>query len=561
MKKRHSQKKPSLFSGILAFFILFVIAATILNYLLPVLIAAVIVVGTVYMISKFLNHHERMPTYSTDDVPSSNFSASQNEYIKRQLAILMESTELVNNSNNLDTVLRRYSIVCNTLEKLSTYTDQEIINAGYFLKEPLSNTLHFLQESKAVVINQAIERHIRNEISKLTTENGKLKKINSLHEKIKSNEALETANISFLEKLCNSLKEELLPVSTPIIEIADSTYALLPETEQATDISPSSLPETISPDSESTLKVSPEIIDLLWIGDGKYKNYSPSAKQSTPYNSVTIISSSDTSEEPSALYLSLSVSTPSENTLVEHPPYYPSYKGLSPEQRWLYWKFLADPFSPRHNIGYVFLFLYGLERHLASGNLDKAFHTILELRKVHSNASFQSYTANALTLICIVKQRADLALKLIRAESDNMETSMPTDYLLILKYTFQMPLTVSEIIKNHKYFEFHNNRYIKGQPDLFSQTLSGFLLRDFQADSINLNKYFPMDINGLPTKSERIFANISLSGCEASVPDFKNRKLIQKISSLLLETHETVKSNLRKLRKTGGESCQPINIP
>lgn len=204
MKKRHSQKKPSLFSGILAFFILFVIAATILNYLLPVLIAAVIVVGTVYMISKFLNHHERMPTYSTDDVPSSNFSASQsasqNEYIKRQLAILMESTELVNNSNNLDTVLRRYSIVCNTLEKLSTYTDQEIINAGYFLKEPLSNTLHFLQESKAVVINQAIERHIRNEISKLTTENGKLKKINSLHEKIKSNEALETANISFLER-------------------------------------------------------------------------------------------------------------------------------------------------------------------------------------------------------------------------------------------------------------------------------------------------------------------------------------------------------------------------
>lgn len=474
----------------------------------------------------------------------------------------MESIELVNDSNNLDTVLRRYSLVCDTLEKLSAYTYCEIRDAGYSSKEPLSETLHFMQDNKSTIINQAIERHIKNEVSKLTTTNGKLKKIHSLYEKIKSNETLEEDNISFLENLCHSLKKELAPTTAPKAEITDSAYALVSESKQATDIFPlTNLPGAITPDSESILKVSPEIMDLLWIGDGKYKNYSPPPKKTAPHSSVTVIFLSDSSEEPSTLYLSLPVSSPPENALVEHPPYYPSYKGLSPEQRWLYWKFLADPFSPRHNIGYAFLFYYGLERHLAAGNLDKAFDTILELRKIYTNKSFQSYTAKALTLICIAKQRADLALKLIETESDDDATSMQAEYLLMLKYTFQMPLTVSEIIRNHKYFEFHNNRYIKGQPDLFSQTFSECLLRDFQTYSIDLNRHFPMDISSLPTKQEKIFANLSLSDYKTPVPDFKNKELVLKISSLLSETHEIVKSNLRELRKTGGELCQPTNTP
>lgn len=555
MKKRHSQKKPTTFSGIFAFLILFVIAAALLNYLMPViifLVVASIIVGIGYFIFKSSHYQEKDPTYGTDSRNPANPSKSQDESIKRQIAILMESSELVNNSNNLDTVLRRYSLVCDTLDKLSSYTDYEIRNAGYSLKEPLSATLKFMQNNKATIINQAIERHIRNEISKLTTVNGKTKKIDSLYKKIKSNNTLEDANISFLEKLCLSLKGEFAPASVPITESKDNAHTLISEPKQTTDISLlTNLPETISPDSESFLKASPEIADLIWIGDGKYKNYFPSAKQPEPNSNVTIIFSPDDSEEPSTLYLSLPVSSPPDNALIERPPYYPSYKGLLPEQRWLYWEFLADPFSPKHNVGYAFLFYYGLERHLAFGNLDKAFDVTLRLRKIYNNNSFQHYTADALTLICIAKQRSDLALKLIIFEDASIDTFMPANYLLILKYTFQIPLTVSEIIKNHKYFKFHNNRYIKGNPELFRQTLSELLQRDFHEDEINLNEHFPMDINKLPIKQERIFANVSLKNYEAPIPDFKNEKLLLSISALLSETHETVKSKLRELRKRG----------
>lgn len=555
MKKRYSQKKPSTFSGIIAFLILFVIAATLLNYLIPVIIflgVTAIIVGVVYILFKSPHYQEKESTYVTDNRNPANPTKLQNESIKRQIAILTESTELVNDSNNLDTVLRRYSLVCSTLEKLSSYTDYEIRNAGYPLKEPLSATLEFMQNNKATIINQAIERHVKNEISKLTTVNGKIKKIGSLYEKVKSNDAIEDANISFLEKLCLSLKEELTPAPVPITEFKEPAHALTSDLIQTGDMSRlTNLPETISPDSENFLKASPEIADLIWIGDGKYKNYFPAAKQPEPNSNVTIIFSPDDSEEPSTLYLSLPVSNPPDNALIERPPYYPSYKGLLPEQRWLYWEFLADPFSPKHNVGYAFLFYYGLERHLAFGNLDKAFDVTLRLRKIYNNNSFQHYTADALTLICIAKQRSDLALKLIRFEDDSIDTFMPANYLLILKYTFQIPLTVSEIIKNHKYFEFHNNRYIKGNPELFRQTLSELLQRDFHENEINLNEHFPMDINNLPIKQERIFANVSLKNYEAPIPDFKNEKLLQSISALLSETHETVKSKLRELRKRG----------
>ncbi len=555
MKKRYSQKKPTTFSGIFAFLILFVIAAALLNYLIPVIIflgVTAIIVGVGYILFKSPHYQEKASTYVTDNRNPANPTKLQNESIKRQIAILMESTELVNDSNNLDTVLRRYSLVCSTLEKLSSYTDYEIRNAGYPLKEPLSATLEFMQNNKATIINQAIERHVKNEISKLTTVNGKIKKIDSLYEKVKSNDAIEDANISFLEKLCLSLKEELTLAPVPITEFKEPAHSLTSDLIQTGDMSHlTNLPETICPDSENILKASPEIADLIWIGDGKYKNYFPSAKQPESNSNVTIIFSSDDSEEPSTLYLSLPVSSPPDNALIEHPPYYPSYKGLLPEQRWLYWEFLANPFSPKHNVGYAFLFYYGLERHLAFGNLDKAFDVTLRLRKIYNNNSFQHYTADTLTLICIAKQRSDLALKLIRFEDDSIDTFMPANYLLILKYTFQISLTVSEIIKYHKYFEFHNNRYIKGNPELFRQTLSELLQRDFHKNEINLNEHFPMDINNLPIKQERMFANVSLKNYEAPIPDFKNEKLLQSISALLSETHETVKSKLRELRKRG----------
>lgn len=277
------------------------------------------------------------------------------------------------------------------------------------------------------------------------------------------------------------------------------------------------------PDSKQdifSVDIQPEIADLLWFVNDT------------------------TEDEPSIIDLSLPVSEPFKDKLIESPPYYPSYRELSPEQKRLYWKFLSDPFTPPNDIGYVFLFYYGVERHMISSNLDKAFDITLKLRSCYNNNSFQIYTASTLILVCITRNRTDLIQKLIDSNEQNDDSFIPINYLLLLKYKFSIPLTVSEIIQNYQYFGFTNGRYIKNEPELFTKILSDLLMQNFNSNSIKLNEYFPTDMETLPTRQERMFANISLRNYKANVQVFDNTKLVKKVSSLLYETHEAVKNNL-----------------
>lgn len=321
------------------------------------------------------------------------------------------------------------------------------------------------------------------------------------------------------------------------------------------------LPASIRPaSSTAAFTISTEIADLVWFGDGIYKNYTPPVRKSAPAGTIIVFAPA-TYEEPSALYLSLPVSKPDQDALIERPPYWPSYKELTPEQRWLYWKFLSNPFSQQNNIGYVFLFYYGLERHMVSGNLDKAFDIALRLRECYDNSSFQFYTARTLITICIAKQRADLALKLTASYMKSQVSTLPMQYLLSLKYTFHLPLTAQEIINNYQYFGFDNNRYIKNNPELFFQTLSELLQNRFQSDAIDLNRYFYTDLHDLPLEHESMFLNRSLGNYETPVPIFKNKELNQAIQGMLLKAHETVKAKLKELRKQGGVTPKPRPTP
>lgn len=133
----------------------------------------------------------------------------QNNTIKRQIDILTESIKLINDSNNLNTVIHRYSIGLDTLDKLNLYTDAELRAAGYRLKEPLSETLDFLQNNKISIINQAIERNIQHEIDALKTTNGKLRKADTLYHEMQNLGKLLPENIFFLESLYHDIKNNL----------------------------------------------------------------------------------------------------------------------------------------------------------------------------------------------------------------------------------------------------------------------------------------------------------------------------------------------------------------
>lgn len=436
----------------------------------------------------------------------------KNETIKTLMTTLLESAELINTSNILGTVVNRYRMCLNTIDSLSIYSNEEIEATGYKLKQSLADTRHFIQQNKVSIFNQSIERNLTSEIDSLKTSEKKLQKLEILYHNMKTEQLLEPENVSFLKKSYDKLLKEI---------------------------------------TDSQLKgISQEVFDLLWFGDGIYKNYTPPVKKDpkvdTPQASAVIVVTfpSRTYEEPSAIYMELPVSRATDK-IVENPPYYPAYNELSPEQRGKYLDFLSNPFLPQNDVGYAFLYYYGLERHMISQNFDKAFDMIIKLRSCYNNKSFQFYTANAIILTSITRNRTDLIKKLLESSSKNDCSSIPIEYLLLLKYKFNIPLTISEIIKNHRHFGYSNDRYIKIEPKLFYNTLLEFMIRDYQSDSINLNQYFPMDIEALPLEQRRMFANISLENYKAPIQVFDNPVLHEKIQNLLNDTHDLVKSRLR----------------
>ena len=119
-------------------------------------------------------------------------------------------------------------------------------------------------------------------------------------------------------------------------------------------------------------------------------------------------------DEPSTIYTAMPIRRPDDPTLIPSPDYFPSYARLSPEQRWIYLNWLTDITQPI-NIGYVFIYYYGLERHLLIGDFDTAFDEIILLRQTHSeNSSFDSYSRSALLNSALFRKRGSRLERLYR---------------------------------------------------------------------------------------------------------------------------------------------------
>jgi len=210
------------------------------------------------------------------------------------------------------------------------------------------------------------------------------------------------------------------------------------------------------------LTVHNDLRDLVWIGDGKYKNYKQaiSNKNTMEINGIRISISFMNQEEPSLIYTNQKVTQQRNINEVERPPYYPTYSGLTPEQKWVYLKLLSNPYDSSIDIGFVFILYYGLERHLLSGNFEEAIDVILKLRDVHTNKSFQVYSANAIVLSCMLHQRGDLVLKLIKSLDKEHELAFSDNLFLICYFSFDLPLLPQDIMRMAKTFEFNNMNYI-----------------------------------------------------------------------------------------------------
>ena len=299
----------------------------------------------------------------------------------------------------------------------------------------------------------------------------------------------------------------------------------------------------------SFLNIHPDIRDYLWVGDGKYKNYVPTPPKRVSVDGFVITVSFSFDEEPSLIYMSLPIAYTVES--VERPPYYPTYKGLSPEQRGVYWKLLANPFDTTIDIGYVFILYYGLERFLLTDKYENVIDLILKLRDVHSNKSFQMYSANAVILTCLQNQRADIVQKFMESLDKNYEYEFSHNLYLLCKYALGLPLTAEDIMRMAKSFEFTKNNYIKKYPELFLENLSANITRDYKANSIPWNKLLSnSEFKKLPKETVSIYANVSIQDNTIDVPSILSSFNLKRIVyNLLDETHEEVKKRLAEMRK------------
>lgn len=236
--------------------------------------------------------------------------------------------------------------------------------------------------------------------------------------------------------------------------------------------------------------------------------------------------------EPSLIWTKLPVQ---KNTdLEEKPMYYPSYSHLYPKNRFQYLSWLQDV-TKQTNLSYVFLYYYGLERHLLVGNFDLASQEIFRLLKHHGEGSFRAYAQNALIVSALHKNRADIF------DKDSFLFESVSNESLIVRKMLSHRITAAEIVKLSYPLGFKNKRYIKLYSEDFERELDRLLI-SYETEKGSLLDIVAMD--ELEWKESVVFANISLPEKirTIAVPQLiSNQKFKDICISLLQQAHDDLK--------------------
>lgn len=236
--------------------------------------------------------------------------------------------------------------------------------------------------------------------------------------------------------------------------------------------------------------------------------------------------------EPSLIWTRLPVE---ENDKIEQKPmYYPSYSGLSPTHRYQYLSWLRDITQPT-NLSYVFLYYYGLERHLLVGDFEKAVLEILRLLQHHNRGTFRSYAQEALIVGALHRKRPDILEKY-----SFIEDCVSNETLLIRK-ALGKKIKPKELMEIASQVGFKNRRYIKLRSSDFERELQSLLIA-YETEYGSLLDIVPSD--DLRYEESSVFANVSLpvSVRTIKVPQLiTNARFKSTALALLADAHENIK--------------------
>ncbi|MDD2656205.1 MAG: TerB N-terminal domain-containing protein [Patescibacteria group bacterium] len=239
--------------------------------------------------------------------------------------------------------------------------------------------------------------------------------------------------------------------------------------------------------------------------------------------------------EPSLIWIKLPI-VPNSN-LEQSKMYYPSYATLNPECRYQYLEWLKD-ITKETNLSYVFLYYYGLERHLLIGNYDLAVDEVIRLVKYHNKGSFKSYASTALLSSSIYHKRPDI-LKRAPFILDNL-----TNIGLFLKWQIQKDIDEKEVIKLANIVGFKKRTYLKNKPNLFIKYLKQSIENYKKNKDLLINS---IDLKNIKKDKDLYFANLSIPKQIRTIETpqiMENETFKETILKLLNETHEIIKQKV-----------------
>ena len=259
--------------------------------------------------------------------------------------------------------------------------------------------------------------------------------------------------------------------------------------------------------------INPKILPLLYFTDGQLKNIDSEVG------------------EPSAI----SINFPVAEGQFQKLNYYPSYSELTPEQRDGFLSWLSTDLSNIPDIGFAFLLLYCLERHILHDEyLEESLKIISKLQSQINNGSFDYYSSTSIGYIFFIHKRLDL-LKYVDLNKCDIK----------LQILLSHRLSADQLIALASKVDFRNQHYIKEYPELFKKALVEDLKRNFGSE------YFEYELSNIQKlkKEPYMFSNYSLrkgnNRPDLLMPDpLSDRKLCHDIYAELQKAHDQVKGFL-----------------
>lgn len=259
--------------------------------------------------------------------------------------------------------------------------------------------------------------------------------------------------------------------------------------------------------------INPKILPLLYFTDGQLKNIDSEVG------------------EPSAI----SINFPVAEGQFQKLNYYPSYSELTPEQRDGFLSWLSTDLSNIPDIGFAFLLLYCLERHILHDEyLEESLKIISKLQSQINNGSFDYYSSTSIGYIFFIHKRLDL-LKYVDLNKCDIK----------LQILLSHRLSADQLIALATEVDFRNQHYIKEYPELFKKALVEDLKRNFGSE------YFEYELSNIQKlkKEPYMFSNYSLrkdnNQPDLLMPDpLSDRKLCHDIYVELQKAHDQVKGFL-----------------